>query len=220
MTKTLPLTLFLLFLAGHAAAQSGWSVGGGVGPFGTGDFIRRTMRVGNEGGNSTTTIALSAKTRVGGQVYLEDDFTRLLGFRLRASFVNAPLSVKGGGGSGVALSDGRLTTTTFSAPLLLHLNRDATFRFHLLAGPAYAMYRISQQEQQAFPTFHQTRSRWGVIGGGGISWWLGPRLAIEGEAADVVTSSPFERSDYANATLVRISRPNNVNISVGLHLRL
>ena len=65
-----------------------------------------------------------------------------------------------------------------------------------------------------------TRGRWGAVGGGGVAWWLGPRFAIEGEADDIVTASPFRRSDFATGLgSLKIPKTHNVHTTVGIRYR-
>jgi hypothetical protein len=197
-----------------------WSLGGGVGAFTFGNFSERRSRLGNEGSSGSTTTALSAKTRPGVTVNLERDFSDSFGFRLQGTWVDAPIAVKSGGGSGVAL-DEKLDVTTFSVPLVWTINPRGTFRFHLLAGPAYAMYHIRRAAMSPGDEvfFGGNRNRFGAIGGAGLDWWLSNRFAIEGEISDIITSSPIERADYQGVSGVRIPRPNNVQTTVGLRYR-
>jgi hypothetical protein len=68
--------------------------------------------------------------------------------------------------------------------------------------------------------YEGTRNRWGVVAGGGVSWWLRDRFALTGELADIYTSSPFERSDLPPFTNgVDIPRTHNVHTSVGFRYR-
>jgi hypothetical protein len=52
-----------------------------------------------------------------------------------------------------------------------------------------------------------------------VDWWFGPKLAAEGQVTDIDTASPFEKSDFAAAALVKIPRTHNVHTTVGLRWR-
>lgn len=219
MMKTLRSLSFLALLVAPCLQAQQWSIGGGAGAFTFGNFSERRIRLGNENASGSTTVALSAKTRPGFSVDLADDFSKSFGFRLQATFVKAPIAVKSGGGSGVAIDD-KLDVTTFSVPLVWNLSRHGAFRFHLLAGPAYAMYRIHRQGPTAGEVFFNgNRNRFGAIGGAGIDWWLSDRFALEGEVSDTVTSSPIERADYQGVTGVQIKKPNNIHTTGGIRYR-
>jgi hypothetical protein len=221
MKKTLRLLPLLACLFPLAVQAQQWNIGGGVGAFTFGDFSSRTVRIGNESGSASTTIKLSAKTRPGVTVDLGRDFSDSFGMRLQATWVDAPIAVKNGDGDGVALDDGKLDVTTLSVPFVWTINSRGSFRFHLLAGPAYAMYRLKRQgttlRDEAF--FNGTRNRFGVIGGAGVDWWWSRRFAVEGEISDILTSSPIERADYQGLRGVDIPRPHNVHTTVGLRYR-
>ena len=221
MKKTLRLLpLLALFAASSLQAQQ-WNIGGGVGAFVFGDFSERNVRIGNESGSAATSIKLSAKTRPGVTVDIGRDFSDSFGMRLQGTWVDAPIAVKNGDGDGVALDDGKLDVTTLSVPFVWTINPRGSFRFHLLAGPAYAMYHLKREvttlRDEAF--FNGTRNRFGVIGGAGVDWWWSRRFAVEGEISDILTSSPIEREDYQGLRGVSIPRPHNVHTTVGLRYR-
>lgn len=213
----------LLALAAPALHAQSWSLGAGIGPFAFGNFVERTFRLGNGGSDSTTTkTSLSAKTRPGLAVDLKRDLNSWLALDARATFVDSPLAVDGGASGGVGLDAGHVNVTTFSAPLVISLNRNATFRFHIMGGPAYAMYKIRRRTGDPLPAgiYSGTRSRWGATAGAGVDWWLSPRFAFAGEIADLVTSSPFERTDYPAGTVgLHIKRPHNIHTTGGIRYR-
>jgi opacity protein-like surface antigen len=222
MWKVLRLVPFsLLVLAVPAAAQT-WSFGAGTGPFIFGKFMKRTQVISN--GESTVTIhtALSAKTRPGLAIDLGRDFNDWLGLRLEGTWTEGPLRLKSEhGDNGVNLTAGNLRVTTFSAPLVVSLNRHGAFRFQLFGGPACAIYDINPSSgiPTTAQTFEGTRQRWGFTGGAGVQWWWSDRFAAEGRVQDIVTSSPIERSDTGGPGAVDILRPHNVHTTVGIRYR-
>jgi opacity protein-like surface antigen len=219
MVKTLlPLPLLLLFVALPAAGQP-WSVGVGTGPFVFGDFVERTFRVSNETTGSTVTTPLSAATRAGLQVDLQRQLTGRFSLRAAGTFTRAPLAL--GGDDGVELDAGKLDVTTIALPLIVHINRNGALRFHIKGGPAYAIYKLKSESGSQFsvPRFEGTRSQWGFEAGGGASWNVSDRFAIEGEISDIVTSSPFHEDDVVSARGVDILRPHNVHTTIGVRYR-
>src|ERR1043165_1761284 len=139
MRNSLPFLAALLLVIPAAHAQN-WSVGIGTGPFVFGRFVERTSTVGTEQGTTTITSRLSAATRPGVDADIERDFGRWLGIRVGAAWTYAPLRIKSGSGStGATIDAGHIGVTTFVVPLVLNLNRGA-FRFHVMGGPAYALY--------------------------------------------------------------------------------
>lgn len=199
-----------------------WSLGAGAGPFVFDNFVERSFRVGSgEGTSSTIKTSLSAKTRPGVTVDLERQLNDTFSIRFRGTFVDSPLAVDGGASGGVAIESTKVDVTTLSVPFVFQLSRRGAIRFHVMGGPAYAMYKIRRQGNDDLQgVYSGSRNRFGVMAGAGIDWWLSDRFALEGEVADVITSSPFERSDYpAGTTGLRIRRPNNVHTSGGLRYR-
>ena len=200
-----------------------WSFGAGAGPFVFGDFVRRTLLTGNEGASGQQTTRLSASTRPG----LSVDLERNLGgdrfaIRLEGTFTHAPLAVKGSGSGGVALDAGKINVSTFMTPLVIRLNPRGTFRFHIMGGPAYALYNISRRSNSTstLSPFTGTRARWGAGLGGGLDWQWSPRFAVEGQIADITTTSPFKRSEFpAGLARVKIPRTRNVHTTIGLRYR-
>lgn len=221
MKKTLRLLPLLALFATPALQAQQWNIGGGVGAFTFGDFSKRTERIGTEDGSASTTIKLSAKTRPGVTVDIGRDFSDSFGIRLHGTWVDAPIAVKNGGGDGIELEGNKVDVTTLSLPLVWTINPRGSLRFHLLAGPAYAMYHLKRSGSAVTgqAIFTGTRNRFGAIGGAGLDWWWSSRFAVEGEISDVVTSSPIERSDYRGLRGVDIPRPHNVHTTVGLRYR-
>ena len=113
---------------------------------------------------------------------------------------------------------GRASITTVGLPLVFHLNRHGALRFHLAGGPAYGFYNMKGRAGggASLSLFEGTRGRWGGVAGGGLAWWLGKRFAVEGEIDDIVTSSPFRRSDFGS-TLggLKIPKTHNVHTTAG-----
>jgi hypothetical protein len=217
--KKLPVFALALLTATPLAAQS-WSVGASTGPFVFGDFVSRTIRTGTETSTTTTTITLSGAVRPGIEVDLQNDFAQRWGIRAEGTFTESKLKVKNRGSAGVNLDAGKMDVTTLALPLIFHINPNGTFRFHLFGGPAYAMYHIRNGSSGAFAEFGGTRSRAGWVGGGGVDWWLGKQFAVTADAEDIVTGSPFRRSDFpASTTGLKIKRPNNVHTTIGVRYR-
>jgi len=204
---------FLLLLALPAAADD-WSLGAGTGPFVFGKFAERTLRANDGMGNvSVTKTKLSASTRPGLVVDFEHELNDRFALRLQGTFTAAQLAVKAEDG-GVALDAGHIDVTTLTLPFVIYLNPHGRFRFHIKGGPAYAFYRIKGSPGAA--PFQGTRERFGGAAAAGVVWWWSNRFAVEGEVIDVVTSSPFERSDFVGRASISISKPQNEHATVGL----
>jgi hypothetical protein len=216
---------FALLLAASSlpARGEGWSIGAGIGPFVFGYFAERTTHVGNDAGSGTTTSKLSAQTRPGGSADVEHDFNDWLGIRLDAAWTRAPMKVKSSGSSGVTFEAGHASITTIALPLVVQLNRHGSFRIHLAGGPAYGFYNMKARGGggTSLPLFEGTRGRWGGVAGGGVTWWMNDQLAIEGQIDDIITSSPFRRSDFGADTLggVKIPKTHNVHTTAGIRYR-
>jgi opacity protein-like surface antigen len=215
------LPLFVCAIVASPAIAQNWSIGAGAGPFIFGDFVRRTLMTGNEGGSGEQTTTLSAKTKIGFAADLERNLGDRFAIRVEGTFAHAPLAVKGTRGSGVALSSGTLNETTFTLPLVLRLNPRGTFRFHIMGGPAYASYDITRNNATSTaPPFTGHRSRWGAAAGAGVAWQWSQNFAIEGQITDVTTSSPFSRSDFPSAFgTTKIPRTRNIHTTAGIRYR-
>ncbi|MFP5246290.1 MAG: outer membrane beta-barrel protein [Thermoanaerobaculia bacterium] len=223
MKKKLTTAVFALALTLPAIAQD-WSLGVGSGAFVFGDFVERRLRPGNEQGpEDPHTLVLTAATRPGLSVDLERSFSERWAMRFEGTFTRAPLAVEveGGNDDGAELDAGKLDVSTFMLPLVFRINPRGSFRFHLMAGPAYAIYRAEAQENvdDAEPAFEGTQGRFGVAFGGGVGWWMSDRFAVEGNITDIVTSSPFDRDDFADVPGIDIPRPHNVHTTVGVRWR-
>jgi len=221
MKKTFRFTLPLLVALALPAAAQEWSVGGGTGAFVFGDFVRRTLLPTTGNGNgSPTQIKLTGKTRPGILADVERDFSDRFAVRLEGSFTNASVAVRDQGGSEVGIDAGKLDVSTIMLPLVIRINPHGSLRFHVLGGPAYAMYHVRQTiGATQIPLFSGTRNRWGLAGGAGVAWWFSNRFAAEGQVTDIDTASPFDKSDFAAASLVKIPRTHNVHTTLGLRLR-
>ncbi len=221
MKKSFRFTLLLLVAFALPAAAQEWSVGGGTGAFVFGDFVRRTLlpTTGNSNA-SPSQIKLTGKTRPGILADVERDFGDHFGVRLEGSFTHARVAVRDEGGSEVGLDAGKLDVSTFMLPLVIRINPRGSLRFHVLGGPAYAIYHVRQTLGiSEVPLFPGTRNRWGFAAGAGVGWWFSNRVAAEGQVTDIDTASPFEKSDFAAAALVKIPRTHNVHTTLGLRLR-
>jgi len=212
-----------LALACVRAHGEGWSIGAGTGPFIFGGFAERSITIMNEGGTGTTRSRLSAATRPGAVVDLERDLGDRFAFGIQGTWTEAPLRIKSAtGNQGVTLDAGHVRVTTFVAPVVLRINPRGTFRFHLLAGPAYAIYNVRRRAAGGVtaPLFDGTRGRWGGAAGAGVGWWWRPRFAVEWQVEDIVTSSPFRATDIApSGQKVHIPKPQNGHTSVGIRYR-
>lgn len=215
--RTALLASILLTAPLHAQQ---WSASFGTGPFIFGHFAERTAAIGNEAGSTSTSSHLSAATRAGASADIERDFNRRLGLRLQASWTRAPLSMKSSG-SGIAIDAGRMSVTTFTLPLVVRLNRGA-LQFHAIGGPAYAMYDVHRRVGGGLttPLFEGRRGRFGGVAGVGVAWLWSRQLALEWQAADIVTGSPFHVQDISpTAKGVRILEPQNGHTTIGVRYR-
>lgn len=212
---------FVLLFALPLHAQN-WSASVSTGPFIFGHFAERTATLTNESGSVTTRSRLSAATRAGAAADVQRDFGRWLSLRLASTWTSAPLSIKSSsGGPGVSFDAGHLHVTTFTLPLVVHLNRGA-FRFNVFGGPAYAGYSVHRRGGSGTeePLFNGTRWRFGAAGGVGVEWWWTQRFAAEWEAVDIVTGSPLHVTDIAPTSKgVRLLRPQNGHTTIGVRYR-
>lgn len=221
MGKSTILAVTLFIVALPAAAQK-WSVGVGSGAFVFGDFVERRMRAAAGGGpGGSVTMVLTAEPRAGLSIDLQRDLAPRWALRFEGAFTSSPLAVgQQGEDDSVGISAGEMDVTTIAAPLVFRINPRGTFRFHLMGGPAYAMYRISGRSNlSGIVPINETRSEWGVIGGGGVGWWFSDRFAAEANISDIATSSPFDREDFPNVPGFSIPRPHNVHTTVGVRWR-
>jgi opacity protein-like surface antigen len=218
MMKNLAALAVALACTAPLAAQN-WSIGAGTGPFVFGDFLERTVRIGNgEGPGGRQTLVLSAGTRAGLAVDLERRLGDRWAIRLEGAFTRAPLRLEqaGTGGDGAELDQGDLDVTTVMLPVVFRINPNGAFRFHLMGGPAVAFYRGHTTDTGTEAIFEEAQTETGVAFGGGVAWWMSDRFAIEGNLTDITTGSPFEREDFASTTRVDIKRPHNVHTTVGI----
>jgi hypothetical protein len=222
MLKNLTILALALAITLPLTAQN-WSVGVGTGPFVFGDFLQRRVRISTgEGPSSVTTLVLSAGTRAGAAVDLERRLSDRWAVRLEGTFTKAPLRLEqaGASGNGAELNEGDLDVSTFMLPVVFRINRSGALRFHLMAGPAMAIYRGNAPDTPGGqPAFDGTQGEWGVAFGGGVGWWMSDRFAIEGNITDITTSSPFEARNFPSTAQVDIPRPHNVHTTVGVRYR-
>lgn len=219
--KKILTTAALLAIALPLAADN-WSLGVHSGPFLFGDFVERKVRpsVGGQPGGSTVSMTLSADTRAGFAVDLQRDFSERWGVRVEGTFTHGPLSIKEEGDDAVSLDAGELDVTTITLPIIFRINPNGTFRFHIMGGPAYAMYEFNPEaDDGGISVISRTEKEWGLAFGGGVGWWFSDRFAIEGNITDIVTSSPFERSDFPDVPGYTIPKPHNVHTTAGLRWR-
>jgi hypothetical protein len=216
MMKKFALLALALASALPLTAQN-WSVGAATGPFVFGDFFERTVLVSGGGPSGEMTLVLSAATRAGLAVDVERRINDRFAVRLEGTFTNSPLTLDPNrGGEENELNAGDLDVATLMLPLVFRINRSGAFRFHLMAGPAMAVYRGNAPNAQSDPVFEGTQQEWGIAYGGGVGWWISDRFAIEGNLTDITTSSPFDDEDFPNATRVDIKRPHNVHTTIGV----
>ncbi|MEO8382851.1 MAG: outer membrane beta-barrel protein [Acidobacteriota bacterium] len=221
MMKTWTLAAALFAIALPLSAQN-WSIGVGSGAFIFDDFVERRMRAAAGGEPSdSTTLVLTAKTRAGFSADLQRELSPRWAFRLEGTFTSAPLAVgEQGSDDSVAIQAGDMDVTTFTVPLVFRINPRGALRFHLMAGPAYAIYRIQGTANlSGIVPIDETRSRVGVIAGAGAAWWLSDRFALEANASDIATASPFEREDFPDVPGFKIPRPHNVHTTLGARWR-
>lgn len=188
-----------------------------------GNLVTRTVQTGSEAGAIEET-KLSAKTRPGLAVDIEHDFAPRFAIRIEGTFTHAPLAIKATGETGGApVGSGGLNVGTAMVPVVVRINPNGAFRFHVMGGPAYAVYHITRNadENTALPPFTGTRGRWGGAFGGGVAWSWTRTFAVEGQITDIDTASPFERRDFPETPFskVKIPRTRNVHTTVGIRYR-
>lgn len=215
--KKILTTAVLLAIAAPLFADD-WSVGVHSGPFVFGDFLERKVRpAAGQPGTGTVTMSLSADTRAGFAADVQRDFSERWGVRLEATFSRGPLTLREEGDEAIDLDAGELNVTTVTLPVVFRINPKGTFRFHLMGGPAYAMYEFQPADgATGVSAIRSTENEWGLALGGGIGWWLSDRFGVEGTITDIVTTSPFDRSDFGDAPGYTIPKPHNVHTTAGL----
>ena len=221
MSKTL-LALAVLLAASRNLRAENWTLGVATGPFVFGKFAERTVTIGNGSETRTTKSKLSAATRAGAVIDIERSLGDRFAVRLEGTWTRAPLRIKGSGGSGVNIDAGRVNVTAFAAPLVFRINPHGAFRFDLFGGPAYALYNVHRRTGGGVttPLFDGTRGRWGAAAGAGVAWWWRQSFAVEGRVQDIVTSSPFRRTDITpSGQGVHIPKPQNGHTTIGIRYR-
>ena len=210
----------LLAFAAPLTAQK-WSIGVHSGAYVFGDFVERRVRPASSGETTgTVTSTLSAATRAGLAVDIEHELADRWALRLEGTFTSAPLAVEEEGSDGFALEAGEVDVSTFTLPLVFRINPRGALRFHIMGGPAYALYRVRGiQNVSGIRPLDETSGEFGLMGGAGAAWWLGEQLAVEGTISDVVTSSPFDREDFGQGPGWSIPRPHNVHTTIGVRWR-
>ncbi|HEX2120733.1 MAG TPA: outer membrane beta-barrel protein [Thermoanaerobaculia bacterium] len=224
MKKSLTILAFLTALALPLTAQD-WSIGVGTGAFVFGDFVERRVRPVAGGETDGPTIqTLSAGTRPGLLVDIERVLSDRWAIRFEGAFTRAPLAVKeegDGSDEDFELDAGDLDVATFMLPIVFRINTGGTFRFHIMGGPAYAIYRpVGRENTDATITvFEDTRSEWGAAAAVGAAWHVSNRFAVEAAIADIVTSSPFDRDDFPDVPGIDIPKPHNIHTTFGIRYR-
>ncbi|MDQ6800566.1 MAG: hypothetical protein M3041_06975 [Acidobacteriota bacterium] len=212
----------LIASASNVRAES-WSLGVATGPFVFGRFAERTITISNGTETGTATNRLSAATRAGAVVDLERTLSERFAVRLEGTWTRAPLRIKAAsGGQGVNIDAGRMNVTAIATPLVFRINPHGAFRFELLGGPAYALYNVRRRTGGGVstPLFEGTRGRWGGAAGVGVAWWWRQSFAVEGHVQDIVTSSPFRRTDITpSGQGVHIPKPQNGHTTIGIRYR-
>jgi hypothetical protein len=203
------------------ALGQNWSLGIGSGPYVFGDFVERRVRPVSSGDPAgTVTYTLSAATRAGGAVDIEHSFSERWAVRVEGTFSKSPLTVQQQGtDAGFELDSGEMKVTTITLPLVFRINPRGTFRFHLMGGPAYAMYDITAVRVPAIPLSSQKSNEWGLAYGGGVGWWFSDSFAVEGNLTDVVTTSPFDNFEDRDVPGFKVPEPHNVHTSLGIRWR-
>src|SRR6185436_8897589 len=216
------LTIGALLLAAAPLSARNWSLGVETGAFVFGDFVERRQRgPGSPDQPSVvTTQTLSAATRAGLAVDLERSLSERWAIRVEGAFTRSPLSVKDPDDD-FSLDAGELDVTTVMAPIVFRVNPRGSLRFHLLIGPAFAMYRPvgRSNADETIRVFSGSRSEWGAAAGAGLAWQWSDRFALEGQVVDIVTTSPFDRDDFTGLSGITIPKPHNVHTTVGVRYR-
>lgn len=219
--------LILLLAAVPSQAQE-WSLGVATGPFVFGDFAEHEAAIAVGDHQEKVRTTLSADTRPGLLIDVERNWNDRFSVRLESTAARAPMSAKSlssdddPSGEGVSLEVGTMDVLTFALAAVWRFNRDGAFRPYLLAGPAFALYRMDEDEDSgAEPLYRGTRGEAGVIGGAGLEWWWRPRVGVKVELADIFTRSPLRRGDFAGgpSSRLEIESPHNVHTSVGVRYR-
>ncbi len=217
------VTITALLLASTSLNAQHWSIGAGTGAFVFGDFVERVVRgPANEiDPPSVHTLTLSAATRAGAAFDIEHSFAGRWAVRLEAAFTRAPLSVEDDSDNSFSIEAGDLDVTTFMLPIVFRINRGGALRFHLLGGPAYAIYRPHGRSNadNSIRVFRDARSQWGAAAGAGAAWQMSNRFAVELEITDIVTSSPFRRDDFPDVPALKIKKPHNGHTKLGVRYR-
>jgi len=216
------LTIGALLLATAPLSAQNWSLGIGTGAFVFGDFVERRQRgPGSPDQPSVvTTQTLSAATRAGLAVDLERSFSERWAIRVEGAFTRAPLSVRDEDDE-FSLDAGELDVTTVMAPIVFRINPRGSLRFHVLIGPAFAIYKPVGRSNASsdIAVFEGSRSAWGGAAGAGLAWQWSDRFAVEGQIVDIVTTSPFDRDDFTGLSGITIPKPHNVHTTVGVRYR-
>ena len=216
------LLLALLLFAAPAQAQD-WSLGVSTGPFVFGHFVERTSRVSTPDGSATQVSTLSAGTRPGLSVDIERRLSDRFAVRVEGTFSRAPLAIKGTSrqDEAVEIPAGDIDVMTLMLPLVIRINPQGTFRFHVMGGPAAAAYRVTNRQNASgtIPVFRGTRTEWGAALGAGMAWQWTNTFAVEVNITDINTSSPFRREEIVGLGSIEIKRPDNLHSTVGLRYR-
>ena len=215
--------LALAVLAASSAHAESWSIGGGVGPFIFGRFVERSITLNNGSSSATTSTSLSAETRAGAEANIEVALNRRFAVRLEGTWVRSPLRIKSrSGDQGTSIDAGRMNLTTVVVPVVFRINPNGSLRFNVMGGPAYAFYDTHRQTSSgtSLPFFEGTRAQWGGAGAVGVEWWWRQSFAVEWQAEEIVTSSPFHAADFGPAAQgIHIPKPRSGHTTIGIRYR-
>lgn len=216
MKKNLTIAVALLAITLPLSAQK-WSVGVHSGAFVFGDFVERKLIIITVLPAEPTTLTLSAETSAGLAVDIQRDFSERWGVRLEGTFTDAHLQLKEEGDEAFTFDAGKLDVVTLMLPLVFRINPKGAFRFHIMGGPAYAMYEFDPPAHSgSIPVASRTKNEWGAAFGGGVGWWISDRFAVEGTITDIVTTSPFDRDEFEDVPGYTIPKPHNVHTTLGV----
>lgn len=216
--KNLTIASALLAFTLPLAAQN-WSVGVHSGPFVFGDFVERKVRIISGGvlPSEPITMTLSAETSPGLAIDIQRDFSERWGVRLEGAATRAHVQLKEEGEEAITFDAGELEVLTLMLPIVFRINPKGAFRFHIMGGPAYAMYEFEPPAHAgAIDIPSRTKNEWGAAFGGGVGWWMSECFAIEGTINDIVTTSPFDRDEFPDVPGYNIPKPHNVHTTIGL----
>jgi hypothetical protein len=212
-TRTILLAL-LLFAAPLSAGD--WSLAVGSGPFVFGNLAERRATLSNGDEHITVRSSISAATRAGVSAEVERAVNKRFSTRLGATLTRSPLSVKSKSSNddpssdGVTLDVGDLNVMTIAAVAVMHFNQGGSLRPYLLAGPAYGLYNMEEDETD--PLFTGTRGRLGGVAGAGVEWWFRKNFGVRAEFSDIYTRQVLKRDDFSGTSSQTLELENLHNV--------